>query len=127
MSVPDVNKNPIQGIVFTAEAVVGVGSADEAAVECVGPTVIAALDASREMSSSVGADAGTAMPANVEKGPQRVTRVASNDDAFPRELSQKIVAWHLDLVRAPSADPSLAVEAFEFVAEQFGVSVVAGR
>jgi hypothetical protein len=73
-----------------------------------------------------GTDARTAMSADVEKRSQRVTPITSNDDALPRDLSQKKVAWRRDLVCAPSADPGLAVEAFEFVPEEFGIGVVAG-
>src|SRR5215475_3426848 len=40
VSVPDVGMNTIEGIVFAAEAVVGVRSSDQTAVEAVGPTVI---------------------------------------------------------------------------------------
>ena len=96
-------------------------------VESVGPTVIAALDPSGEMPFGAGTDAGAAMPAHVEKRPQRVTAIASNDDAFTRNLSQKKVARRRDLICAPGADPGLAVEAFEFVAEEIGICVVAGR
>ena len=126
MSVPDVGMNGIEGIIFAAEAVVCVGSADEAPVESVGPTVIAALDPSGEMSFGAGADAGTAMPAHIEKRPQGATPVASNDDAFTGDLAHKIVTRRRDLVGAPGADPGLAVEAFEFVAEEIMVRVVAG-
>jgi len=126
VAVPDVSMNAIEGIIFAAEAVVGVRSADQAAIESVGPTVIAALDPAGEMSFGGGADAGTAVPAHIEKRPQRVTRVTSNDDAFVRNLAQKIVAGRRDLVGASGADPGLAVEALELVAEEIGVSVVAG-
>src|ERR1700720_515076 len=124
VSVPDVRMNAIEGIVFAAEAVMGMGSADEAPVESVGPTVIAALDPTGEMSFIAGADAGTAMPAHIEKRLQRATRVASNDDTFARNFAEKIVARRRDLVGSPGADPVLAVEAFKFVAEQIRVSVV---
>ena len=117
----------IEGIVFAAEAGVGMGSADEAPVESVGPTVIAALDPAGEMSFAAGADAGTAMPAYIEKRPQRATPVASNDDTFARDFAEKIVARRRDLVGSPGADPVLAVEAFEFVAEEIRVCVVTGR
>src|SRR5271169_4455411 len=118
--------NGIKGIIFAAEAVVCVRSADEAPVESVGPTVIAALDASREMSFGGRADAGTAMPAHVEKRLQRASPVASNDDAFTRDLAEKIGARLRNLVDAPGADPGLAVEAFELATEEIRVRVVAG-
>ena len=66
--------NAIEGIIFAAEAILRVGSADEAPVESVGPTVIAALDSSREVSFGAGTDAGAAMPAHVEERPHRATR-----------------------------------------------------
>src|ERR1035437_7190998 len=118
--------NAIEGIVFAAEAVLHMGSAEAPPVESVGPTVIAALDASVEMSFGAGADAGAAMPAHVEKRPQRAIFVASNDDAFIRDRAQKIVARRRHLIGAADADPGLAVEAFQFVAEKVGVRVVAG-
>jgi hypothetical protein len=79
------------------------------------------------MAFGAGTDPGAAMPADVEKRPQRVTRVPRNNDAFTRNLSQKKVARCRDLVCAPGADPGLAVEAFEFIAEEIGIGVVAGR
>src|SRR3984893_430294 len=116
----------IKRIVFMAEAVTCVGSTDEAPFESVGPTVITALDPSGEMPFGAGTNAGTTMSADVEKRAQRITPVPRNDDAFIRDLAQKIVARRRDLVGAPGADPSLAVEAFEFVAEDIVVCVVAG-
>jgi hypothetical protein len=116
--------NAIKRIVFMAEAVTYVGSTDEAPVESVGPTVIAALDPSGEMPFGAGTNAGTAMSADVEKRAQGVTPVPRNDDAFTRDLAQKIVARRRDLVCPPGADPGLAVKAFEFVAEDIGVCVV---
>jgi len=126
VSVPDVGMNAIEGIIFAAEAVACVGSADETPVESVGPTVIAALDPSWEMSLGARADAGAAMPAHVEKRLQRATPVASNNDAFTRDLAKKIVARLRDLVGATGANPGLAVEPFEFVTEKTRVRVVAG-
>jgi hypothetical protein len=102
VSVPDVGMHAIEGIIFAAEAVVYVGSTDELPVEPVGPPVIAALDPSGEMPFSAGADAGAAMPAHVEKCPQRVTAITGNDDALTRDLSQKKVARCRDLVYAPA-------------------------
>jgi len=82
VSVPDVSMNAIEGIIFAAEAILCMGRADETPVERVGPTVIAALDPAGEMSFGAGANAGTAMPAHVEKRPQQSTPVTSHDDAF---------------------------------------------
>jgi hypothetical protein len=79
------------------------------------------------MPFGAGTDPGAAMPADVEKRAQRVTAITSNDDAFTRNLSQKKVARCRNLVCAPGADPSLAVEAFDFVVEEIGICVVAGR
>src|SRR5581483_5029556 len=124
---PDVGVNAIQGIVFAAEAIMHVGSAHQAAVKSVGPAVIATLDPPGEMSFSAGADAGAAMAAHVEKGSQRATRVASDNDAFIRDLAEKIVARLRNLVDAPGANPTLTVEAFELGAEEIGICVVAGR
>jgi len=84
--------NAIQRIIFAAEAVVGVRSPDEAAVESVGPSVIAALNPAGKMSFWAGANAGAAMSADVEKRPQRVTPVARNNDAFTSDLAQEVVA-----------------------------------
>src|ERR1700690_3152149 len=102
------------------------GCSNEAPVESVGPTVIAALDPSGEMSFGAGADACTAMPAYVEERPHRATPVTSNDDAFARDLAHKIVARRGNLVSAPGADPRIAIEALEFIAEEIRVGVVAG-
>jgi hypothetical protein len=127
VSVPDVGMNAIEGIVLTTETVVDMGSAEKAPVESVGPTVIAALDASGEMPLGAGTDAGTTMPTHVEKRPQRAALVASDDQAFTGDLAQKIVAWSRDLIGAPGADPGLAIEAFDLVAEKIGIRVIAGR
>jgi hypothetical protein len=118
--------NAIEGIIFATEAVVYVRSADESPVESISPTVIAALDPSGKTPFGAGTDAGTSMPADVEKRPQRVALVSRNDDAFTGHLAQKIVARRGDLVGAPGADPVLAIEAFEFVTKEIGVRVVAG-
>src|SRR4029077_3029719 len=117
--------NGSEGIIFRGGAAVRVWSTDEAPVESVGPTVIAALDPSGEMPFGAGTNAGTAMSADVEKRAQGVTPVPRNDDAFTRDLAQKIVARRRDLVCPPGADPGLAVKAFECVAENIGVCVVA--
>ena len=77
--------------------------------------------------SSTGTDTGAAMPADVEKRAQRVTAITSNDDAFAGNFSQKKVAWRRDLICAPGANPRLAVEAFDFVAKEIRIRVVAGR
>ena len=127
MPVPDLNMNAIEGIIFATEAVVCVGGAEEISVESVSPTVIAALDSPGEMSFGDGADTGTTMPADVEKRMHRVTGIPRNDDAFTRNLAQKIVARRRNLVCAPSADPGLAVKAFELIAKQIGVCVVTCR
>ena len=79
------------------------------------------------MSFGVGADASTAMAANVEKRLQRIIPITRNDYAFTRDLAQKIVARRRNLVGSPGADPGFAVEALELVAEEIGVCVVAGR
>jgi hypothetical protein len=79
------------------------------------------------MPFGAGTDASAAMPANVEKCAQRVTAITSNDDAFTGNLSQKKVARRRDLIYAPGANPGLAVEAFDFVAEEIRICVVAGR
>src|SRR5579864_2982449 len=112
--------NQIEGIVLAAEAVVCVGSADEASVEPVRPTEIAALDPSREMPLGEGTHACTTMPADIEKRAQRVTPVPRNDDAFTRDLTQKIVARRRDLVCTPSADPGSAVETLQFSRKRSG-------
>jgi hypothetical protein len=66
------------------------------------------------------------MPADVEKRQQRVTPVTRNDDALTGDIAKKIVARRRDLVGPPDTDPALAVEAFEFFAEEIEVCVVAG-
>ena len=66
------------------------------------------------------------MPANIEKRPQRISRVTGDDDALTSGLAKKIVARRGYSVRTPGADPVLAVEAFEFLPEQIGIRVVAG-
>ena len=112
MSIPNVKRNAIEGILLAAKAIVHMGSADQAPVESVGPTVIAALDASVEMPFSLRADAGSAMPAHVEERPQLVLAVAGNDHTLPGYLAQKVIAGILDLARATGADPGLAIETF---------------
>src|SRR5215469_3128814 len=66
------------------------------------------------------------MSADVEKRPQRVTPVARNNDAFTSDLAQEVVARLRNPTYMPDADPVVAIEAFEFLVEQIGVSVVAG-
>jgi hypothetical protein len=75
---------------------------------------------------AVGAEAGTAMATHVEKRPQRVSRVASNDDTFARDFAEKKVARRRHSISSSGTDPILAIEAFEFVAEEIRVSVVTG-
>jgi len=50
VAVPNIGMNAIQGIIFGAEAVLGVGSCDQGAVEAIGPTVVAALNPAGKMS-----------------------------------------------------------------------------
>jgi hypothetical protein len=126
VSVPDLGMNAIQGIIFAAEAVVGVRGSDQAAIQAVGPTVVTALNPPREMSLGAGADAGATMPADIEERPQRVIFVTRNNDAFTGDLAQKVVSRLWNPVYTPSANPVVAVVAFEFVAEEIGVSVIAG-
>ena len=124
--VPDIGKNLIQGIIFAAEAFVGVWSSDQAAVEAVGPSVVAALNPPGKMSFCVGANAGATMTADIEESPQRVISVTCNYDAFTGDVAQKVVARLGNPVGTPGADPVVAVEAFEFFAEEIGVRVVTG-
>ena len=69
VSVPDVGMNTIEGIVFAAEAVVGVRSSDQTAVEAVGPPVIRAGKVTRAAATAIG-DTGAAVAADIEKGPK---------------------------------------------------------
>jgi hypothetical protein len=117
----------VQRIIFAAEAVVGVRRSNQAAVEAVSPTVVAALDPPGEMSLRAGANAGATMPANVEECSQRVISVTRNNDAFARNLAQKVVPRLWNAAYTPDADPVFVVEAFEFFAEEAGVRVIAGR
>ena len=99
--------NAIEGIVFAAETILRVRSADEAAVESVGPAVIAALDPSREMSFApaqmrVPRCRQTLKNARNESLPSRVMMMLS-----PRNFAQKIVARRRNLIGAPGADPRL--------------------
>jgi hypothetical protein len=127
VSVPDIGMYPIQRIIFAAEAVVGVRRSNQGAVEAVSPAVVAALNPPREMSLRAGANAGAAMPANVEEPPQRAISVTRENDAFACDLAEKVVTRLWNPVYMPDADPFLAVEAFEFFAEEVGVRVIAGR
>jgi hypothetical protein len=115
----------LKGIFLAAKTIVYVRCTDETPVEPVGPTVVTTLDSSGKMSCRAGADPGTAMPAHIEKPPQRAIPVASNDDALPRDLAQKVIARRRDLVGASGADPGLAVEAFQLVAEEIRICVIA--
>ncbi len=101
----------------------GMRGADEASL---GPTMVAALDSTGEMSFASVTDSGAAMPAHIEKGLQRVCCVASDDDTFFRDFTEKIVTRRRDSVSSSGTDPVLAVEAFEFVAKEIRVSVVTG-
>src|SRR5215475_3857039 len=118
--------NAIEGILFGAEAVLGVRSCDQAAVEAIGPTVVAALNPPGKMSFWAGANAGATVTADVEERPQRVISVTRNDDAFTRDVAQKVVTPLCNPVGTTGADPVVTVEAFEFFAEEIGVRVVAG-
>jgi len=66
--VPDVDINRIERIVFAAEAMVCVRRADQAAIESVRPSVIAALDPPVKMSLGLRTDASTTVPADIEEG-----------------------------------------------------------
>src|SRR5215472_17242152 len=108
VSVPDIGMNAIQRIICAAEAVVGVRCSNQGAVEAVSPTVVAALNPPGKMSLRAGAYAGATMPANVEECPQRVISVTRNNDAFARELAQKVVTRLWNPVYTPDANPVLA-------------------
>src|ERR1017187_5735849 len=97
--------NTIERILLTTETVVHMWSAKQLPVEPIGPAVIAALDPSGEMPLGAGADARATMPAHVEKRPHQVILAASNNQAFPGNLAQKIIARSRDLIGAPRADP----------------------
>lgn len=66
------------------------------------------------------------MTADVEESPQRVISITRNYDAFTGDVAQKVIAPLWNPVGTPGADPVVAVEAFEFFAEQIGVRVVTG-
>src|SRR5579862_2439105 len=125
VSVPNVDRDPIEWIVLAAETVMHMRSADEAPVESIGPPVVATLNSSGKMSLRVRAESGTAMPAHVEKRPQIIVAIPSNDHTLAGYLAQKIVSRRRDLIDAPGTNPGLAVEALEFIPEQIRVSVVA--
>src|SRR5262249_44897761 len=101
--------------------------ADQRAVEAIGPAVVPALYSPGKPSFALGTDAGSAMPAHVEKRPHRAGLVTGENDAFARHLTREIISGGGNLVGASGADPRLAIESLDFVAEKNRVRVVAGR
>src|SRR5437762_10397229 len=75
MPVPGVDLHGVQWIVFTWQ-ILHVWCANQLAIQCIGPSVVRALDAAGKSAFLRGADARAAMPAYVVKRPQRSVMIA---------------------------------------------------
>src|SRR5579884_3970229 len=124
---PNVHVHFVERVFRVIKALVHLGSASKSTVVSVSPAVIAALDSSRKATLTDRTDAGTTVAADVVKSSDAAAVIANYDDAFARDLAQKVVPGGRDLMGAPGADPRLRVEALEFAFENFRISVVASR
>ncbi len=94
MSVPNLDRHAVQGIVLFPEMrhLVHVRRSDEAPVEAVGPRMVGALDAPGELAGRVGAEACTAMAADVVEGVDTPVRRSRDDDAVARHVTEDELA-----------------------------------
>lgn len=126
MAVPDFRGDFVQRVIFAAKiGFLHVGSADERTVERIGPAVVGTLDASGKSAFGDFAKARAAVAADIVVGTDFAGGVARDDDTFPCDLAEEIIAGAGDLSGATCANPSLAKKAIQFVAEQFRVGVIA--
>src|SRR5690242_6334568 len=100
-------------------------SAEQAAIERIGPAMIGALDASLKMALTSTADARAAMAANVEKGVNLPRRIARHNDAFSRDFAQNVISGAGDLRFATGIDPHLRIEPVHLLGTDLRVGVVA--
>src|SRR5579863_4664436 len=73
------------------------------------------------------AQACAAMPAHVVKSAHIARGVARNNDAFPGQLAQEVVARIGDGAVAPGADPPAEVKALDLLAKDFRICVIPRR
>src|SRR5215469_9947805 len=88
--------------------------------------MVGAGDAARECALRHGTNARAAVPADVEKRANGARSIARDDDAFPREVPQEIVAWVRNAVGAAREDPGAEEKALHFGLEVFRRGVIAG-
>src|SRR5260370_36821361 len=65
------------------------------------------------------------MPAHIVERVDRVRRAARDDDAFARDMAQKVIARIRNRLRAPGADPACPVEALHLLPENIAARIVA--
>src|ERR1700682_910079 len=128
VAIPDAGAYRVQRIVLASEAwLVHVRRAEEPAIEIVGPAMIGALDASREIPLARRADARAAVPADVVERPQDDRAIAHDDDAFAGKFAQEIIARVGDALGPAGAEPAMEVEAPHLPAKNCRVGVVTRR
>ena len=82
------------------------GRADQIPVEGIGPSVVGALDRSRQMTGRLAADSGPTVAADIEECAEHSLGVAEHDDRLLGDVAEEIVARPFEPRGAPDAIPS---------------------
>src|SRR5579859_5146063 len=100
---------------------------DQASIKAIGPGMIATLERAFEVARRFGAEAGSAMSADIKKGMKRSIAVANNDDALAANRENLIRSRVGNGGGAPNTDPQLGKDALLLQSIDCRVVVIAAR
>lgn len=109
----------VEGGVF-----VHVRRADELAVVGIGPGVVRALQGVGELPGRGGAEARTAVAADVVEGAAHAVAAMQEDDALAAEVEEGVLAWLGDLLDPAGAEPMGVEDVVQLLLVDGGVGVV---
>src|SRR5579864_664463 len=124
MPVPFSGRDGVQRIVGLAEALhfFHVRRLGQCAIELVGPGVILALNASRELAFFLLAEHGAAMATDVVESSDVAVVIARDDHAGICKLTQKIISRIGNLAGSSGAEPHVKMDCLHLALEPCWIS-----
>jgi hypothetical protein len=86
--------------------------------------VIGTLDTPEKSALRGGAQARAAMAAHIIESADLAARIAGDDDTLSGDVAQEVIAGPRNLASAASANPGLAVKAFELVTKEIRIRII---
>lgn len=128
VAIPEAGMKFVKRVVQVAECGrIHMGRSHEAAIKSVGPTVVRALNPSREITRRRRTQACAAMAADVIERLYGSGTVANDDEAFARDLAQEIISSVWNGVCASRAYPIFEKEGVNLPAKMRRIRVVTRR